>query len=151
LARPTYTYNPFDLIPDKAIGLKLPFTGKKQLFDQSYTTEEQSISNLKNLLLTRKGERLMHPNFGTAIYDSLFENIDDQFYADIEQSLTEDINFWLPYIVIDSIQAIELDPGEARDYENGFKVLIKFRVTENGANRTIIIAFGDSQATVIQV
>jgi phage baseplate assembly protein W len=150
LARTTYTYNPFDLIPDKAIGIKLPFSGKKQLFDLSYTTEEQSISNLKNLLLTRKGERLMHPNFGTAIYNSLFENIDDQFFMDIEQSLTEDINFWLPYIIIDSIQAVELDPGEARDYQNGFKVLIKFRATENGANRTIILAFGDSQATVIQ-
>ena len=45
-------YNPIDLLPDVAVGIKLPFTGKSgNLFDLSYSTEEQALSNLKNLLL----------------------------------------------------------------------------------------------------
>ena len=63
-ARKEYFYSPIDLEPDIAVGITLPFGKDKGLFSLSYTTEEQSISNLKNLLLTRKGERLFQPEFG---------------------------------------------------------------------------------------
>ena len=64
-------YNPIDLLPDVAVGIKLPFTGKNgNLFDLSYSTRDQALSNLKNLLLTRRGERIMEPLFGTTIQDS---------------------------------------------------------------------------------
>ena len=36
-------------------------------FHQSYTTVEQTKSNLINLVLTNRGERPMHPNFGCDI------------------------------------------------------------------------------------
>ena len=151
MARTEYRYNPIDLIPDKAVGIKLPFQGTHGLFELSYTTEEQAISNLKNLVLTKKGERLMHPNFGTSIYDILFENISDDFFIDVEDTLRADIEFWMPYLILDTIDASPLMPGDAKDFENGFRVLIKFRVTENGANRTIVVAFGNSGATVIEI
>ena len=150
MARTEYRYNPIDLVPDKAVGIKLPFNGKQHLFELSYTTEEQAISNLKNLILTRKGERLMHPTFGTAIYDTLFENITEEFFVNIEDTLRSDIECWLPYIIINKIDASPLQPGSTKDYENGFYVMIESKVTETGSNNTIIIAFGNSQATIIE-
>ena len=83
--RPIYQYQINRSNPDRAVGILLPFNkpvegkaiadnyasgsiGAGGVFIQSYTTELQSISNLKNLLLTRKGERYMQPNFGTDIY-----------------------------------------------------------------------------------
>ena len=49
-----------------AIGITLPLQkGNGGYFAQSYQTSEQVKSNIKNLILTRKGERLMHPTFGT--------------------------------------------------------------------------------------
>ena len=44
-------YNPLDFEKDVAIGITLPFGKNKGLFSLSYSTEEQAISNLKNLLL----------------------------------------------------------------------------------------------------
>ena len=90
--QPEYRYNPLDFEPDVAVGVLLPFNGDApgrtfnqnyasgsvsgaSVFAQSYSTEDQAISNLKNLLLTRKGERFMQPDFGTRIFDSLFETI----------------------------------------------------------------------------
>ena len=52
--RKEYFYNPIDFNNDVAVGVKLPFGKPNGLFSQSYTTEEQAVSNLKNLLLTRK-------------------------------------------------------------------------------------------------
>ncbi len=44
--RKEYFYNPIDFEPDVAVGIKLPFSKEKGLFDLSYSTEEQAISNL---------------------------------------------------------------------------------------------------------
>ena len=46
--------------------------------NKNLTTFDQSRSNLKNLLLTKKGERVLQPNFGSGLQDLLFEPIDDE-------------------------------------------------------------------------
>ena len=71
--------------PDVAVGITLPFTQTNgRLFNLSYSTEEQALSNLKNLILTRQGERIMQPLFGTNLQDSLFEQNDDLLKSSIK-------------------------------------------------------------------
>ena len=43
------------------------------VFAVSYSTEQQAISNLKNLLLTTQRERFMQPKFGTRIREAVFQ------------------------------------------------------------------------------
>jgi len=48
-----------------AYGITLPLgRGETGFFQQAFVSFEQAKSNLKNLLLTKKGERIMQPNFG---------------------------------------------------------------------------------------
>ena len=141
--RKTFFYNPIDFKPDVAVGVKLPFGKPNGLFAQSFTTEEQAVSNLKNLLLTRKGERPFQPLFGSDVYKQLFENIDINLEDRISDTLSEDIKFWLPYIVIDNID-IETEPDR-----NFIRIQLRFRVTEQGANQQIIL-FYDSAGTTIE-
>jgi|TARA_B110000908_G_C10086319_1_gene371909 phage baseplate assembly protein W len=141
--RKEYFYNPIDFKKDVAVGVKLPFGKPNGLFTLSYTTEEQAVSNLKNLLLTRKGERPFQPLFGSDVYAQLFENIDLNLSDRISETLSKDIKFWLPYIVIDNID-IETEPDR-----NFVRIKLRFRVTEQGANRQIII-FVDSAGSVIE-
>ena len=141
--RKTFFYNPIDFKPDVAVGVKLPFGKPNGLFAQSFTTEEQAVSNLKNLLLTRKGERPFQPLFGSDVYQQLFENKDINLEDRISDTLSEDIKFWLPYIVIDNID-IETEPDR-----NFIRIQLRFRVTEQGANQQIIL-FYDSAGTTIE-
>ena len=93
--------NTINLNSDIAVGIKLPMIGKLgNLFDLSYSTEEQAISNLKNLLFTVPGERVMQPLFGTELRSSLFEQNNDLLKAQIQESLLRAVDFWLPYITI---------------------------------------------------
>jgi len=141
--RKEYFYNPIDFRPDVAVGVKLPFGKPNGLFAQSFTTEEQAISNLKNLLLTRKGERPFQPLFGSDVYSLLFELIDRDIEERISKTLSDDIKFWLPYIVIDNI-SIDTNPDR-----NSVKIQLRFRVTEQGANEQIIL-FIDSEGAYLE-
>tara|TARA_R110000851_G_scaffold284525_2_gene438091 strand:- start:36 stop:473 length:438 start_codon:yes stop_codon:yes gene_type:complete len=139
--RKEYFYNPLDLENDIAIGVTLPFGKNNGLFNLSYTTEEQAISNLKNLLLTRKGERPFQPDFGSTIPSLLFEPMDSDLESRINESLQEDIGYWLPYIVIeDIITNIDFD-------RHSINITLSFKVTQQGANTQIII-FVDSAGEV---
>lgn len=130
--RPEYKIHPLDLKKNTAIGVMLPMGGAP-IFKSSYTTEEQAVSNLKNLLLTRKGERPFQPLFGTDVYSLLFEQMSDNLQSTLESTLRTDIGFWLPYIIIDEIV---IDVQE--DY-NTISLSMKFKITETGANQNITL------------
>jgi len=147
-----------DTEPDNAVGVLLPFNGDATLLDitvgystqkirdtkpfaLSYSTEEQSISNLVNLLLTRKGERPMQPTFGSLIPEYLFEPNTQSNRNDLKVSIEQDIQFWLPYISLVSVNVLsQTDMSIAQfDKEHNVVIEIKFKVTDVGANRTVTI------------
>tara|TARA_Y100000593_G_scaffold30731_1_gene60876 strand:+ start:86 stop:517 length:432 start_codon:yes stop_codon:yes gene_type:complete len=98
----------FDEQPDVFIGVKLPITnGGQGYFNSSLTTLDQVKSNLKNLILTIKGERLMHPDFGTNINAMLFEPDDGTLKDRMAESIIQAVNKWLPYIVVKNIEVNE--------------------------------------------
>lgn len=71
----------------------------------------------------------MQPNFGTAIYDSLFEANTDTLLQNLKSSIRDDIEFWLPYIIVNDIDAIRSD--------HRIDLRLHFRTSENGANLVI--------------
>jgi phage baseplate assembly protein W len=140
--RKEYRIHPLDLKRNVAIGVVLPMGGAP-LFKLSYTTEEQALSNLKNLLLTRKGERPFQPLFGTNIYSILFEQLSLDTSTVLKNSLEDDIRFWLPYIVID-----DLVITQEEDF-NRINIMLNVRVSQNGTNTPIIIMVSDQGSITI--
>ena len=97
-----------DLNPDTKIGLELPFARSRTgLFGLTETTLEQAGHNIKNLLLTSKGERVMQPDFGSDLRALLFEQADENIGERIEDTILESISTWLPYISVEKIDIIE--------------------------------------------
>jgi phage baseplate assembly protein W len=62
--------------PKKAIGLQLPINlGTQGYFATNTTTISQISTNINNLLLTKPGERRFNNQFGSGLYNLLFDNI----------------------------------------------------------------------------
>ena len=57
------------------------------IFATNYTTLNQAKDNLKNLILTRKGERLYMPDFGTNLLKFIFEPNDITTQSEIDDIL----------------------------------------------------------------
>jgi len=74
------------------------------IFAVNYTTLTQAKDNLKNLILTHKGERLMNPEFGCDIWRLLFEPIiEEEIDKQIEDTIVDAVSTWLPYLNINEI------------------------------------------------
>jgi len=111
---------------DYAYGITLPIQrGNTGYFNQAFSSFEQAKSNLKNLLLTKKGERIMQPNFGTGLHELLFEQLDDTFETKLEDTITKNVNFWLPYI---SIKQIDVEMTDEMKDRNTANMKIEFTV-----------------------
>jgi phage baseplate assembly protein W len=108
-----------------AIGISLPIQIGKTAFEQTFTTFEQVKSNIKNLLLTKRGERVMQPEFGSGLQELLFEQNVDDLEGRIETTIEDSISQWLPFVNIDEIDIEQTN--ELRD-NNRINVSIKFRV-----------------------
>ena len=139
-----------DFTPDVAVGIKLPFTGTKgNLFDLSYSTEQQVLSNVKNLLLTNKGERVMQPRFGTNIRRSLFNQNTDDIREQIAFEITDAIGFWLPYVSVVDLK-IDLVIAERTDIqEHGIKITL--RVSINGQESEAPLTFLITQSSATEI
>ena len=86
---------------DSKIGLVFPLTrGKDGYFKSSSTLLEQTKSNMKNLLLTVKGERPFQPDLGC---DILFEPATEDLSGDIDASIREAVGKWLPHVSLKGV------------------------------------------------
>lgn len=140
-------YYPEDNVGFSTLGIKLPMNGDKSsakggFFNMSRTTEEQAVSNYINLLLTRKGERFMQPEFGVGLQYFLFEPNTDAIRLDLEFEIERQAAFWLPYIFNKTIEVkpkADIPGIRASDAENAIQIVITFSVTEQGANKQIAI------------
>ena len=100
-------YNVSDLKENdyKVLGISINETSNSNgAFAVNFTTINQAKSNLQNLILTKKGERLMQPEFGCDIWKILFEPIiEGDIESKIEETILDAVNTWLPYLNIDTI------------------------------------------------
>jgi hypothetical protein len=124
--------NVTDLVENdyKVLGIGINTTSNSNgIFAVNYTTLTQAKSNLQNLILTRKGERLQNPNFGCDIHNLLFEQINEETIGTkIEVSILDAVGTWLPYL---NIEQIVFDYNDNDIDTNKISVDVKFSLKSN--------------------
>lgn len=95
-------------------GINFPFQDSLdgKYLDLSNTTTEDIRSSLVHLLLTRKGMRYFLPEFGTRLYEYIFEPLDGPTFAEIEADIRESVELYIPGITITNIEITDASAGE---------------------------------------
>ena len=91
-----------DLIDRQAIGVSIPFS-KSSVFNQTFTTADQTKSNLINYFLTNKGERILNPTYGGDLRSLLFEQITEETLGILQKRIENDLENKFPIIEIKSL------------------------------------------------
>ena len=113
------------------IGFTLPFlksTGSLGYLE--FTSDEMSAvrSNLKSLLLTNWGERVMHYNFGCNLIEFLFEQPSNSTKSRIADRITSQVSKWIPYVNIQELNILyNSDDGSVPD--QAIAIRIKFNLS----------------------
>lgn len=98
-------------------GINFPF---RDSFDGKYLdlsdyTNEEIRSSLIHLLLTRKGSRYFLPDFGTRLYEYIFEPLDGPTFNDIELEIKDSVEKYIPNLLVTSISVTAIATEEGVD------------------------------------
>lgn len=122
-------------------GITLPIThGPQGYFNQSYSIIEQVKSNLNLLLRTKKGERRMNPEFGSGLWNILFENYTEDIIPLIENTIQKDIIRWMSYVNVISVQVNTNDTEYKDKYKVGVTVLFTVPVVGITETQTLEVS-----------
>lgn len=92
-------------MPQRYIGVTLPLRlGNTGMFEQSSSVIKQVRSNFKNLILTKKGERIAQPELGCDLWKVLFDQTTEDLYEAARLAVVEAVDRWLPYLEIVDFQ-----------------------------------------------
>lgn len=87
--------------------------------------QELIAQNVKMLILTAPGERIMDPFFGVGLRNFLFENKTELTFENIRSKIREQIGIYLPFVVINEIEIVDFNPGFPND---GIKLTLNYEV-----------------------
>lgn len=91
--------------------------------DISVVENEDSVKNaIRNILLTRKGERFFNPSFGSGIYSVLFENMSPATEGDLRTIINNALDNHEPRA---NVLKLEVSPYPD---ENGVVITLVFSV-----------------------
>ena len=94
----------------------LPLRSSRFHLIQTY--EDLVLQNLKMLILTSPGERMMDVNFGVGLKRFLFERNDQSTYQAIISKVTEQVGQYMPFVELQKIDFTtpENDPDRFPNY-----------------------------------
>lgn len=110
------------------LGVKLPIT-RDDIHGFTMIDDFHSLirQNLKMIILTNPGERVMIPDFGVGIQSYLFENFSETTYTQIENDVKQQAAKYLPVINVNRLNFDNSSPDS-----NTLRVSIEYTIPALG-------------------
>lgn len=130
-------------IRNKTYGINFPFTDSLNgdFLGLTSSPENEIKSNLVHLLLTRKGSRYFLPEFGTNLYQYIFQPMTQTLINQIEDEIIDACERFLPNLTIDKINIESFFDNPDYDKQRSFLISIDYTITSRtfSASDTITI------------
>ena len=114
--------------------LPLIIDGTDGPYASNKTTIDAVKQNLKMLLLTIPGERIMNPDFGVGIKTALFEQNTSLLKQNIDNRINSQVSKYMNYISI-----LNIDISEDINIENALYIRLRYQIPSIGSVDELII------------
>ena len=115
-------------------GVDFPFRDSLEgkFVKMTATPEREIRANLIHLLLTKKGSRYFLPDFGTRLYQFIFDQNDAVTFNLIEEEIRDVVKKYIPNLEINKIDVMsaEDDPDQTRSFQENEDERL-FRVSDS--------------------
>ena len=115
----------------KGFGAKLPlvYNGTTGPYEMLVSLKQVASQNLKMLLLTNPGERIMDPEFGVGVQTYLFSNFSENIQGQLYDKIVQQAATYMPAVEIVNITFTETNPDT-----NTFSFQIFYNLRDAGLN-----------------
>jgi len=111
-----------------SVGIDFPFgrvPNGDGYFKTTKTTVESVKNNIRLLLKTERGERLMQPNLGLGLKRFLFEQINEDTNILIENEIVDTFERWLPFV---DLKELDVNTSPTTTDRNQIEIKITFSI-----------------------
>ena len=125
----------------KVLGLKIPFRlGQDGYFETNVDTISQVSSNIKNLLLTKPGERRFNNAFGSSLYKVLFDQNElGEMLPMLVNLIQNDVNRFMNGVIVEDVKVQLLENDVVNNDYNKIFIKIAFSYKELKSTTEVII------------
>ena len=111
---------------EKLVGLQYPLHAS---LGKGFFSRESNVplikNNIKQLLQTERGERVMLPSYGVSLRRFLFQQLDEILFSEIREEVLYSLNRYVPGIEVSKIRVSELGT------ENGIAIALDIKLKED--------------------
>ena len=128
------------------VGIDYPFhrsAGVEGWFSSTNTTIESVKNNIKMLLNTERGERLMQPTLGLSLRRFLFEQITEETIENIKNEIMTTLSFWLPFVEIQQLEVSDRNNSQAESNKLAIKILFNITRAPNSLESVQVVITGE--------
>ena len=120
----SYEDQQINTLPSIPVGITTPvsFGGAGQMFSMTFDVKQQIKDNLKNLILTNSGERLMLTAFGANLRPLVMELTNDDVASEAIRRISKTVAKYMPYVELDTFET------KIQNSQNGNTVGVVIRV-----------------------
>ena len=114
------------------VGIDLPIRksdGAEGYFKSTESTIESVKNNIRSLLLTNSGERLMQPTIGMNFKKYLFEQFTEDLQDKVKSEILDKFNFWLPFVNITNVD-VSMNKLDSIG-QNEMNIKVSFNITKD--------------------
>tara|TARA_R100000152_G_C6766107_1_gene191018 strand:+ start:950 stop:1345 length:396 start_codon:yes stop_codon:yes gene_type:complete len=110
-------------------------------YGMNKTVGEVAKQNIKMVVMTSPGERVMNPNFGVGLRNFLFEQ-EPFMFERLKKRIIEQVKRYVPFVAIEQVLAVDLEdiPGEQAP-TNSIGIQIIYTIPSAGLNDSLTITF----------
>ena len=83
---------------------------------------------IRQLFLTRRGERVMSPKYGLKLDNFVFEQLDEATFEQLKFMIVETINIYMPYV---NILLLRIEDAPEALLENGIIIKLSLQIKED--------------------
>ena len=129
-----------DILGSKFIGLKVPFGSGNTLFSKS-TDNESLVGQIRQLIYTSPGERVMLPNFGLNLNSYLFEPLTPQLIDEIKTNIFTQFKRYITNAVVLKIVVFSEEVDDPFATASLPSIIIRMSVRNKENNQTLPLEF----------
>jgi phage baseplate assembly protein W len=121
-----------------SVALPLQYDSIDGPYRLNKTLKDVVKQNLKTLILTSPGERIMIPDFGAGLRDLFFEPYTPNTFSTAKSRITSQISRYMPFVNVTNFTVItsEDDPDLTA---NGVRMILQYNIGSIDDSDTLII------------